>query len=492
MSIAGDLSVGDRDQLNAHLGSCRACAREWQGITTTVEALGRSAPPALAPVHDLAAAALQRARSQPAHGARLSRRGAKALVSVALASAIVAVGVWALTRPPGPGQLLAIIEAATLERPTHEVQSVYDSQGRLRSRTEAWRSPGDDDYSEYQNADPPKHQTFLFRSGQGVYWVHDLDTGTYELVWRTVDPCGMEQKMLRAAGEVNLPGASSEGLRFVIGWLRLQHAKLTVREKDGKLQGKDVKIVEIRATPPPAPAEKGSGVLSEPVSVHCYLTPDRSRSVREVVTITMMVGGSPWTIDTWPIEYDTSPPPSLFELRPPKDATVLFRGQKVNPVWETMSDGEKQRVQAVVQNLARAWATGDFAEFCRYYDFGAGLEYGVKGKFTAQQIRQDWAGMVARQPERWRNDEIVFDYAVQATEPPQLAMSFWSIYPKRGASLGTMRLYRNTPSTEPGLLVLAREKVTDQSGRADEHGTLMFLKRIGGQYKVIMWRPPFA
>jgi hypothetical protein len=41
-------------------------------------------------------------------------------------------------------------------------------------------------------------------------------------------------------------------------------------------------------------------------------------------------------------------------------------------------------------------------------------------------------------------------------------------------------------------MVLAREKVTDNKGQVRELGTQLFLKKIGGQYKVILWRPPFA
>jgi hypothetical protein len=229
-----------------------------------------------------------------------------------------------------------------------------------------------------------------------------------------------------------------------------------------------------------------------PLSFKYFLTPDGSRLVREVVTQHSEDGTVDRTIEKWPIEYDTEPPASLFELNIPKGAKVTFRGHSIDPIWETMPEPQQRRIREAALSLANAYNAGDFEEFARHYDFAAGLEYGVKGKFTAKVIREHWARMVKRQTGRWADHEFTVDYAFGTARPPYLAHTFWSIYRKNPQSDGNWILYREKPSEEPGIVVLARVEVTEHGGKARTLGTQLFLKEIGGQYKVILWNPPFG
>jgi hypothetical protein len=269
----------------------------------------------------------------------------------------------------------------------------------------------------------------------------------------------------------------------IVRWWRQMSGRLAVTERTATLEGKRAKVVKTVGTLP------GPNDHMPPVAIDSYLSPDGSRLLRQTTSLLGPSSGS--TIDTYPIEYDTVSPASLFELKLPAGARVVFENRQIDPVWETMPETEKQQVTAAVEGLADGWRTGDFDGFSKYYDFAAGLQYGVKGKWTAEQLRELWRGLVQEQPSRWRGDALTVDYVVGTAEPPAMALQFWSIYTKMG-SQQPRHVYRDKPSTEPGLLVLAREQVTDQRGNKQELRTRLFMKKIGGQYKVILWRPPFG
>ena len=100
--------------------------------------------------------------------------------------------------------------------------------------------------------------------------------------------------------------------------------------------------------------------------------------------------------------------------------------------------------------------------------------------------------MVTNQKGRWADYQLTVDYGFGTPEPPVMALMFWSIYRKKPQSGGGWHLYGQEPSKEPGIVVLAGVKVTDDDGETRELGTELFLKKIHGEYKVILWRPPFA
>ena len=185
-------------------------------------------------------------------------------------------------------------------------------------------------------------------------------------------------------------------------------------------------------------------------------------------------------------------PASLFELEFPAGAKITFEGKEIDPLWEYMDGAERQTIIDTVQAVAEAWRTGNFEELEKHYDFAAGLEYGGKGKWTAEGRRERWRRDVERQPERWAEQELTVDYGFGTCEPPAMALSNWGIYRENPQSGDGWILYRQEPSTEPGIIVLARVKVTDHEGETRELGTQLFLKEIAGEYKVILWRPPFS
>ncbi|GAI80943.1 unnamed protein product, partial [marine sediment metagenome] len=107
-------------------------------------------------------------------------------------------------------------------------------------------------------------------------------------------------------------------------------------------------------------------------------------------------------------------------------------------------------------------------------------------------IREYWKGMVARQKGRWADYQLTVDYGFGSAVPPPLGLGFFSIYRQNPQSGAGWHLYRQEPTQEPGIVVLARVSVTDKNGETQRLRTHLFLKKLQGEYKVILWRPPFA
>ena len=268
--------------------------------------------------------------------------------------------------------------------------------------------------------------------------------------------------------------------------------RAAVRPRDiesttGEFKGQKVRILSVHGRLP-----------EETLYIEFFLTPDLGRMVRVRQACYDENGERQWTADTWPIEYDMTPPATL-QTQIPRDETIIFNAgsishhwEDIDPVWEYMDDAERQEITDRVLAFADAWQAGDFEEFAKYYDFHAGLEYGVKGKFTAQEIRKHWERMVTRQKGRWADYQLTVDYGFGSAVPPPLALGFFSIYRQNPQSGAGWHLYRQEPTQEPGIVVLARVSVTHNNGKTQQLCTQLFLKKLQGEYKVILWRPPFA
>jgi hypothetical protein len=482
MSLAAELPSDARAALQTHLSACPACAGVCRGNAATGRALGLAAPEPLRLRRELASEALRRAPVAPHARSRLVASGAGALL-------IAAVCAWALLGPLAAERLLAMVQAATLNRPTHDVTRVYDGQGRLLQRIESWHSAAGDSYSEVRDAGGGR-QTILSRPSGNILWLRK-ETGDWEVVWGAADGPRMQRASRAAAAGIDLSKDACEQLRRWIGTLAAAGAGPTVSREAGAAEGWEGRIVQIEAKVAPPAGEGGAVEAPGALRIRCYLSPDGAR-LQRVLVRALVAGELRLLADVWPIEYDTRPAPALFAPELPPDAGVLFRGDRVDPVWERMDSAQRRVVRELVRRLGEAWAAGDFQAFSDEYDFSAGLRYGVKGKLTAEQIRDGWRGMLKRQQGRWRTDELIFDYAVGTTKPPSPAMDFWSIHATRGASTKGYHVYGDAPSSEPGLLVLGRERVSDQEGRVRELGTMLFIKRLDGRYRAILWRPPFA
>jgi len=260
-----------------------------------------------------------------------------------------------------------------------------------------------------------------------------------------------------------------------------------MKSTTGEFKGQKVTIFTVDA-----------GLPEATLHIEFFLTPDSSRMVRVRLVCYDENGERQWTADTWLIEYDMTPPATL-QTQIPRDETIIFNAgsishhwEDIDPVWEYMDDAERQEISDRVLALADAWQAGDFEEFAKYYDFHAGLEYGVKGKFTAEQIRESWKGMVARQKGRWADYQLTVDYGFRSAAAPPLALGFFSIYRQNPQSGAGWHLYRQEPTQEPGLVVLARVSVTDKNGETQQLRTQLFLKKLQVEHKVILWRPPFG
>ncbi len=458
------------------------------------ERVARAKPLAMEIERDLVGAAMECLRAKGARRLAVPHRRTTALAFAALL--VLAVGAaWIVQKRGEPGRLLALAEAATLATPSHVVQSIYQGDGKLVERAEVWSGPEGDSYVDGWTAGESGRQLSLERKREKIQWTWGPTKTEYQLHWsgsgmgeHTADALGSAERAVRKAADyIDMGGVQLGGLQLLaIAQIKASDGKLTVREAWGNLEGKDVRIIEISATP----GQRGQSAPGTAMKAWYYLTPDGSRLVRQVTTF-LPAGTPPFTVDAWPIEYDTELPASVFDFQIPEGAAVTFEGEKIKPVWESMDGAEKQQIRETVLGLGRAWAAGDADGFCKYYDFAAGLEYGVKGKFTAKWLRAYWTDMVRRQARRWREDQVFFDYAFGTAKPPSEALAFWSIYPGPPVHGDHWVVYGATPSTEPGIMVLARERVVDRRGAVQEHGTHMFLRKIAGRYRVILWRPPF-
>ncbi|HEY3397947.1 MAG TPA: hypothetical protein VGM19_09855 [Armatimonadota bacterium] len=489
MALAGDASREATESLNGHVAQCADCERQWRSLRGLAESLaGRDA--GMVVTHDLTASALDRAQVSRPAGFTVPRRRAK-LVAVGVAVVLltaVTLGLYPFRLDSA--KLLALAEAASEARVTHGIISIYDREGKLVQRQEYWVSANGRVYSETQAGGNTVEGHLSPSEHDNVLWVWHKTEDEYELVWNAVDlPFRMRDKMrerfAQGLAQVKLPAGTPESLREWIGAYQMNGWSLTAKETRGELEGKPTRVILITATKPPSAREPSASSETN----RCYLTDDGSRLLRMVTTY-FNDGVSVATQDRWPIEYDTHPPDSLFTMKMPADAKVVFRGERIDPVWETMTEREKGEIRGVIDGLAKAWKAGDYPAFSQYFDPGPSVQYG-KSRWTAAELREIWAKEVAGHPGRWQDDQIIFDYAFGTANPPKWALHYWSIYELRTKSPdgSTQVAYRSGP---PGITVLARERVTDKQGKVQELGTFFFLRKLGGQYKVIAWAPPFG
>ncbi len=409
--------------------------------------------------------------------------GAAALVTLTLFG--VAVGL--VKRSTGLG-VLAIVEAATAVRPSHMVTRILDGSGAQTFRLETWRCPDGKCYVECRDLISGTRGIQLFRRRQNISWQHELGTNEYRLSWGGHGASDLYRLISGDIDHGGLPALLSEDSVLAVRRKLFGVSIVSVRQTTAEWHGQNVRIFDIETTPAHIRRDDRFSGRSE---FKYFLTLDLRRMVREVCTLYDENGERLHIQDSWPIEYDTLPPESL-QVQIPKDAKATFRGREIDPVWEYMDQAERGEITHTVLALAEAWRNGDFEEFEKYYDFRAGLEYGVNGKFSPEEIRKYWEAMVTSQKGRWAEYQLIVDYGFGSAVPPDIALRFFSVYRKNPQSGVGWHLYREEPTEEPGIVVLARVKVTDHDGETRELGTQLFLRETHGEYQVILWRPPLA
>ncbi len=417
------------------------------------------------------------------------RRPKPLLVGAAALLVSLFIGVFLTTpRTPGPNAVLSIVEAATAVRPSHIVTRIFDGSGTPTTTIETWRYPDGRRYTECRDVISGPRQIHLSREGANILWIHEVGTDEYKLTWSgrgAMDLYGPQSDDIKYAG---LPRLISEQSVVSVLHKLFGMSIVSVRQTEEQWHGQKVRIFDIEVTPSRRADDSRFRGRSQ---FRYFLTPDLKWLVREIWTLYDENGERVRIQDSWPIEYDVQPPPTL-RTQVPRDAKATFGGEEIDPLWEYLDEAERERITQTVLALADAWRNGDFEEFAKHYDFAAGLEYGVKGKFTAEQIREHWKRMVANEKGHWAEYQLTVDYGFGSAVPPDIALHFFSMYRKNPQSGGGWHLYRQEPSKEPGVVVLAGVKVTEKNGETRELGTQLFLKKIHGEYKVILWRPPFA
>jgi len=299
--------------------------------------------------------------------------------------------------------------------------------------------------------------------------------------------------MQARADRAGIPSEAGEGVRLLVGFALEQNDELVkVTSEWGELDGQRTRIIRVK-TVNRAPVDQTRE--KHDLDITTYLSPDRGRLLRSTMSYSDSGTTKRVTVDVYPIRYGVEPPASISTIIPEGIRVAMdgatYHGHMVDPVWEHMSEEERGEITQVVQATLGAWSRGDWSEFQQHYEFAGVMQYGVKGKFTPEEFREHWRFQVEQQRGRWKSAEVGVEYAVETGQPPRMALRYWSVE-REGLPPGEGWIkYRDEPTAEPGLAVFARLSGTDAEGKAHEAGTVVFLKRIGGQYKVILWQPPF-
>jgi len=480
-SLCHALGPSRQTRFREHIRKCRGCREEWAQMQRTADLVERVAPRALTTDRDLAADALAQASNARAAAGTTRSRASRAVRWALATTVTLALAGYVTSR----GHVVVALERALQAQPSHTVERKYDAGGDMLSEREEWHAANGDSCGHYKHSNGNYHR-WIRRPRQNITWSYRSSDNTLSLGWPGVTQDGVRERVASKARDIGLVGAGAEPIRRMVAFAQLAGIAIKLRQGAGHFHGEKAKLITWQVVEP-------SGSRDEPaqrVIMRYYLTPDASRLLG-AQTDRYSDGRLGMTGETWPVEYGVEPPPSALELDVPPGAAVRFGTRSIQPVWEAMAQGEKQRVRRAAQGALKAWAAGDFHQFAQHYDFAAGTDYAVKGKFTAEQMTETWRDLTRRQRGRWQNSDIRFDYAFATCEPPPNALGFFSMYRKNPESGGNWILYRQKPTDEPGIVALARMYLTDTEGNKRSAGTQLFLKEIDGRCRVILWRPPF-
>jgi hypothetical protein len=471
MALAGDTDERQHSDLDRHIAGCVDCARQWRDLSQNAATVEQARPAATETSADPVAAALERIRPRP-RGRKVRIGWTARAAAVAL---MVAAALWMTTRPPDKLALLVRVEAAL--------------------RQESWRLPNGDVYTE------TSHWAGVTRAGGQIYWGRDHETGEYGVVWQGHGR-GAQWSELRqreedtAADQAGVPPAARSLVGYFIREALANGDELVeASEAWGELEGNRTRVISLSTRSKPLTAHWHHHRHAHDVEAAIHLEPASDRVVRITMSASLPYQTKRQTFDIYPIRYDVEPPPSISMTIPEGTMVAMhggtYEGDMVDPVWEHMSEAERERLTEVVRDTIGGWAQGDFAAFAEHYDFAGVTEYGVKGKFTPEEMAEYWRRDVERRRGRYQTCEVRVDYAVATAKPPGHVVSRWSIE-RTGLPAGEGWItYRDEPTDEPGIAVFGRMTVTQTDGKTRDAATLLFLKQVEGDYRVIGWVPPF-
>jgi len=488
-ALAGDAGPDDTEALGAHRRACARCASVWHNLRAVAETVRAAGPPSVETERGLAREAMGQIAVRPeGQGLRL-RSPYRLVAGAAAAVVIIAAAILAVPRPSRLSRLLAVVEAAMAERPTHEVTRTFDADGNIVARVETWTSASGDQYCESEDFARGTRETWLRRAANGISWQYKAQKDEYALHWLPVPPEPPAKVPAPPPPDASIPGVRSPEVLWQLMFLRSAGISFEVSDRQGRLHGQDARIIDVTFELPP---DDEGGKSRGSALFRCYLTPDGSRLIGQTATWPPVGQGEPARFEMYPIEYDTEPPASLFEVNVPEGARATHSHEPIDRLWEVMSAAEQEAIRKTAEGFLQAWADGNVEAFESYCDFAAGLQYGVKGKFTAEKILERSTELVAEQKGRFAEQQWTMDYAYETTRPPSMSMAHWHIHRKNPQSDGNWILFRQKPIEEPGVAVLASGQVTTHEGDTGNLGMYLFLKQIEGRYRVVLWRPPFG
>jgi len=490
MALAGDANAALRAELDQHLSACATCAQRWDELTHAALAIERARPTAVATSADLAAAGLEHIRPRSVVREVRVRWAARA-AAVAL---MIAAALWMTTRPPSKQALLARVEAALAVEPSYSVARIYGADDEQIYWAEQWRFANGDSYIQAHTDEG--RSVFVHRPASRTTW-RPREDGGYRVHWVGGDSEIQSQKWFQEAeeraDEAGVPLRAGGHVRFLIGDALANGDELVeASERSGELDGQTTRVIYL-GTQSTIPVERTRQGHDIEATIH--LDRASGRLLRSTISFSGPGETDRTTVDAYPIRHDVEPPGSICTTIP--EGTMvemyggIYTGEMVDPVWEHMSEAERARLTEVVRETIGGWARGDFAAFARHFDFAGITEYGVKGKFTPEQMAEHWRGDVQANARRFREWEMRVDYAVATADPPRQMLNFWSVY-REGLPAGEGWItYRDGPTDEPGIVVFGRLTATTSGGETRYAGTLVVLKEINGDYRVIGWLPPF-
>jgi len=491
MALAGDTDERQHADLDRHLAGCADCARQWHDLSQNAATVEQARPAANETSADLVAAAMERIR--PRSRVREVRvRWAARAAAVAL---MVAAALWMTTRPPDKLALLARVEAALAVEPSYTALRVYDASGEQVYASEQWHLADGDVYTE--NELKGQRRTASFHRRASCTALQTEENGGYALRWEGDAPIELREHVQNAkqgAKDAGLPSAAGRFVGFVMGAaLADGHELVEARESWGELEGNRTRVITLR-TESRLPVGQPTHQAHD-IEATIHLEPAGDRLLRVTMSFTRPDGSNTQTADIYPIFYGVEPPASIITTIPEGTMVAMHGGtyhnDMVDPVWEHMSEAERERLTEVVRDTIGGWARGDFDAFAEHYDFAGITDYGVKGKFTPEKMAEHWRHDVERRRGRYQTCEVRVDYAVATAKPPGSVASRWSIE-RTGLPAGEGWItFRDEPTEEPGITVFAWMTVTQTDGETRDAATLLFLKEVEGDYRVIGWDPPF-
>lgn len=505
-----ELAPDQAKEMRDHLESCPACAADASRLEralASMEAEGcaeRANPTAeelemIARFQQRLAAQGSATATRPAHAFGSTLRyalavaGMIALVFFFLArqshSSAALADVLAALRHPIVGPV-HIVEASTGHGPNWSGGTIttdkYAKDGAVfqetrssEGRKEASVGPGGE--LVFHPTDKKVHGYTLFLPNN-IHYEWEEGDATLRLYWDASWDRGQRPERRDVTGLEHMAGSLQHLLSYLDAGGKAQN--IEVETTTETIDNESYRRLSLQLPPVgiPQTQSKPQGIAPLPQTLTVWLDANgRVRRYRTAFKEDTATGGTAaWQMDVQ-IEYNVTPPAHTFEPPLKQGMQVTLGGQipinlaqVVEPVWETMTDAEKAKVQAAVDRFASAWGAKDFKTLQQAVDCTWPLELAspqARVGWTPERVwERNWKARLYNEP-LWRNFGMKIVYAVRknGSNSDQVAVEDWQNRP-------------NAPL--PGLNVFA---LASQAGRDGGTPVRLFLVKRGQEWKVFQY-----